>query len=604
VWPRHPHGPYLAQLLSVGVPLMDTAPPHHDGVAVRNQLSLPNSVQQTRAWLHEECAAGHMTRLSLSAAAALPALAVSPLLTVPKDGSDAKVRVCANLSAASHGADGSSASVNATTDYSPLAPCDLASVTWIVTSALYAQQHLVPVGEVVHAARLDLAAFFRQMRCCPRDRWRAAHVFEGVAFIHRRFTFGGRASCHVACYLSNAVADVVAQRCPDVRNSVFVDDFVILGSRAAVDAAVAELRRVLTSLGLAENVAKYVPASPQLVLLGVHFNFVTMVASVTQERRAYIVGLIDEALPLLSDDPWGGAMEARLAVLGGLFAFIQPCYPLSPVFSSHVWAATAALAARRTRRGARPVDVGATIWALRMWRSWLGGETAMVMHGLEGGLRLHPTPPPRWGQFVELHTDSSNDGFGGVTWPDPLCFADVWSEAECRAMTSNTREAWACALGCLLFAPRWHAAGVRFVLLRTDSVTAACAFSAARCDDPSLARAVLLMCRLQWAFGFRVLPLHLSGCWNVLPDYCSRHPLATPPDGYTVVTLPTENRSWPATSYGSLAPRPGWEQLLDGLGCPAPSGATGVASAATLIALRMSSNPAMFMTPRTCGPPS
>jgi hypothetical protein len=600
VWPDHPHRGYLAQLLAVGVPLMDTAPPYHRGVVVRNQLSQPNAVAQTRVWLRDECAAGHMVRLSLSDAAALPALAVSPLLTVPKDGSDLKVRVCANLSAWYDGPDG--ASVNSSTDYSPLAPCDLASVAWIITAALYAQQHLVPAGEVVHGAKLDLSGFFRQIRCSPRDRWRAAHVFEGHVFAHRAFTFGGRASCHVACFLSNAIADVVARRCPDVRISVFVDDFIVVGSRAAVDAAVAQLRAVLATLGINENRDKFVPASTELVLLGVQFSFATMMASLTPLRREHIIERIDAVVPLLeaSVPAAAGALATQLGVLGGLFAWIQPLYALSPVLSGHVWAAVAALAARRAHRAARDVDVPATLWALHIWRTWLASERELGVHGV-CGLRLQPGPAPAKGQFVELHTDSSDTGFGGVTWPQPLCFADAWSEAERVGMTSNTREAWGAVLGVLLFAPRWHAAGVRFVLLRTDSSTGACAFSAARCHDPSLAHAVLYMCRVQWAFGFRVLPLHLSGCANVLPDHCSRFPAGMGPAGYTTISLPSTSRSLPALSYGPLQPLPRMEQLLNVPGARPPSGGTGSASVLHSAALTMSSLAATFTTPSTSG---
>jgi hypothetical protein len=525
------------------------------------------------------------------------------MLAVPKADSGAgKLRMCANLSAAVGAGE---VPVNASTDYAALYPCDLASVPGFITSALYLRGTL-PVGEVVHASKLDAQAFFRQLRCSARDRWRVAHVFDDQLFLHNRFSFGGAASPMVACTFSNAICDVVARRFPGVRWGVFVDDFLQLGSRAAVERAVVSLRELFRELGVIENVGKYVAATPRLTLLGVEFDFARSTASVTARRRARLCTLIDEVLGIVRDarrEALGSVVGRLLAVLGGNFAFIQALFPLSPVFSSHVWAATAAL---RDKAGPRAVRWDAVAWGLEAWKTLLApGAPA------NPSFALVATPTVRGGTFIEIHTDSSDEAFAGIMWPHGLYFAEAWwpTEVGPGKLTSNTREAWACTIACLLFAQWWHEAGARVVLLRSDSMTSCCAFAACRCDDARLFQPLLWLCRVQWRWGVRVLPLHLRGSSNKQPDFYSRTPAAAAlHPAHRRLSVPAWMRKLPMTSLASSPsfPSPDLLPVLPETSQPSSTGgsASGPKASSASLAHSMRSMPATFMTRTRSGPPS
>jgi hypothetical protein len=610
VFGTHPHGAYIAQLLAVGVPIMDTAAASHSGVHCRNQLFSDEAHAAVRRWLIDEQAADHVIAMSAARAARLPALVLSPLLAVDKrDGGVSKFRVCSNLSFGAttdgDGEDTGQRSVNASTEFSALAPCDLASVAWVVAAATHLRSES-PSASPVTAARLDLLSYFRQLRASARDHFRVAHVFDQKVWCHRRFVFGGSASPLVACLLSNAIADVVSAQEPAVRCSVFVDDFPVVGTAGEVERAIASFRHVLAVLDIAENVGKYVPPTSRPTLLGVDFDLVAGSAAVSERRRSRLLALIADVVAAGLGAEHGHQRDSHvhrlLATLGGTFCFLQPLFALSPVITCHIWTATAHLQNGEAHR----VQWHATRWALECWRHLLSASTS----GSGTSLVAVPVPRPSLaaGTFAELHTDSSNIAFGGVEWPSGMVVSGAWSHDEVYGparsrLSSNVREAWGCVFAFMTFAPVWAARGVRVVVLRSDSSTACCAFAASRCNDENLYRCVLWLARAQWRWGIRVLPLHLSGSANRWPDTYSRQAAGevTTAPFHRRVGLPSDIRALPQDSSPLWRSLPSEHLVLNAPALTAPSGDGGVSSDARPLAQAMASMPAAIWTVTSSG---
>jgi hypothetical protein len=623
VFQDHPHGPWLALMLATGVPLLDHSAPRHAGAAA-NHLRGDAALKAARVWLHEEAASGHVVRLSRAQAAGLPALLVSPILAVPKlDGGVSRFRLCANLAApvgpwhedvlgATTVAVGAqpAASVNSSMMFDPLYPCDLASLEWAITSIAHLRRTL-PEGTVVLGSRVDLASFFRQVRVAARDHWRVAHVFDDSVWLHTRLSFGGASSPLYACALSNAVADTVGHGVETARHSCFVDDFVALGDAAGVDAVLGELRARFATLSLRENESKFVRPAQQLTILGVDFDLEAGTVDVSRKRRAKLIDIINGALALVDrvrggDGSVGHRLGSMLAQIGGHLAFLTPLFPLSPLITSQVWAAAAILgdAAPTTTPHWRALR-----WALEVWADVLAPPSfAATANDRDIGASTPwlAVARPRVsldGTYAEVHTDSCNDGFGAVLWPDGVFFAEKWTLDEASMWTSTVLEAWAATLACMMFAPRCVARGVRVLLLRSDNIATCCAVSAARCDDARLFKPVAWMCVLQWFHGLRVLPLHVPGLANQIPDALSRSP-ADPPAlvGMTRCSLPSAIRELPKHAWDEWPWSRSSIQLVEVPGPTLPSGDGGVVSGPRPLGRAMRSTPVSITTPTWFGP--
>jgi hypothetical protein len=567
VFRNHPHSAVLTQLWAVGVPILDVTAPHRSTSLPANQLFEVGAIKATRDWLHSEEAAGRVIRLSSVQAQRLSALTVSPILAVPKqDTGVVRLRLCANLShpvgRSLDEVDGGRCAVNDSIAYEVLQPCDLASVAWVVTAAAYLRR-MAPTGTRIVAARVDLKAYFRQIKVAARDQWRVAHVFEGQTWIHTRHAFGAASAPLYACLFSNAVCDVYAQRCgPEVRPNVFVDDFVVISTDRAADGAVVSLRALFGELGIQENVEKYLAPTSRPVILGVQFDFETGSVMLTDARRQRLQLLLHDVRTTVGRARRDGRyirVKQVLAVLGGNLAFITPLFPLSPALSTHVWTAAAALEINDVGR----VHWRALLWSLEAWTEVLVADGASDRGSVTRWSLLHaPAVPAVGAAYAEIHSDSCNTGWGAVLWPHGAVLDDVWSPSEVDGLTSNARELWAAVLACLVFVPWLRRRGVSIVVLRSDSIVGVCAVAASRCADASLFRPLFCLTLLQWHLGVRILPLHVPGVVNQWPDQLSRKPgaqqlwsryyrIVTPPQ---IRSLPWSlSTDWPWTTRLDLA---------------------------------------------------
>jgi len=442
--------------------------------------------------------------------------------------------------------------------------------------------------------RLDMRSYFRQLRVSCRDRWRLAHVFQGKTWLHLRHAFGGSAAPLIACLLSNAICDIAAQRCPAVRFNVFVDDFVLVALEDDALRGVATLRAILRELSLQENVTKYRPPSAQMTILGVDFDLDAGSISLSPKRRTRLAASLEDAIRLTATAAVGARgdaghrrrLERLLSSLGGHLSFVTPLFPLSPALTTHIWTAAAALGAS----GERVVYWRPLTWALRAWRE--------LIHADGGEVRrwslLRPVPQPSVARgYAEIHTDSCDTGFGAVLWPHGAVIADVWSRGETRALTSNARELWAAVLACCVFVPWLHARGVHVVLLRSDSLVTVCAIAAARCADATLFRPLFVAVLLQWRFQMRVLPLHVPGLANAVPDWLSRQPTAPIPlPRYYRLAIAPRIRALPSTLSTGWPWHCDLDQAERGLAWTPPSGDGGDGTGPSSIAALVASTPA------------
>lgn len=479
VFAEHPQGQWLCNGATYGFPLLSSMAPCRLEFK-QPPLSTPHEAA-VGEWVAKQVEAGKMADIT-DDVPGLSALLVSPFQTDEK--SDGSIRTCHNAAA------GGEQSLNESIDNTASEPVDLATIHQIITRLR--QLEAMGTKEVVEA-RVDLKAWFRQIGVRPSERWRMGQRHGDRMFAHNVFTFGIRSAGHTACGISNAILDIL---CRDGTHwaVVYNDDFIFLGTRAQVEAAVAALRAILSRLGVIENVEKFIPPAEVMEVLGHEVDIRNMVVQITAARRERVVAAISE---LLQRHPREATVK-ELREMAGVLAFVGTTVPLARAYTAGLWA----LAGDSTQPGYAKRSLGEyVVVGLEWWLSFLRRERFAVGR-VDAGIRGAPIDV-----VTGVRSDASGScGFGGLSAGHGIYIQGRWTKRE-LPWSIAVKEAVAAFF---LMAVLAHKLVNRVVVLQTDNLSVAYMLLTLTARDPQLRLLSLWFAELQERYRFIILPSHVT----------------------------------------------------------------------------------------------
>ena len=534
----HPHGHFVVNGARCGFSLLSDLAPCVNSCEDR-EFS-PEATVQIDAWIDKQLSTGKLVdvtdRVRTGAKGQMEAVFISPFATAPKSGgAEGEIRVCHDMSFAPHG----SASMNASIDFEGLSPIDLVPIDVVLRRWRFLRTAFP--DQQIYGARVDMSAFFRQIPIRYRDVWRTAQRWRGKTLVHTVLSFGGRSAPHTSSVLSNVVSDLMSRL--GHWAPCFLDDFIMLGTREMVEAAISALRGLLQRFGLVENCEKFIAPTTSLVILGVAFDFVANRAWISTERRDV---LLAEIAGVLKSRKVTVVLVQRLA---GRLAFVSSVVVFGRGYTAPLWAL---LAGRDELAPHHRVAVTAEARAaLQWWISVLRGER-LVVDTMEVGL----SPDRPLHVVVGLQTDASEAGWGGLSLSHRLYVVGTWTEDERTEWSINPRE---CAVPLFLLgamAMQGLLSGC-VVIVEIDNTCSVAAISRQSSKSHVLRYLVRMLAALQELGRFFVIPRHLAGRRNGWADGLSRgkHPSLCLPawaEGWSELTIPPSLRE-----LGCLAQCPG-----------------------------------------------
>ena len=539
----HPHGDFCRNGAAFGFGLMSSMAPCLVTESGSEREFIPSEADQIGAWIDKQVAAAKLVDVTV-AVPTLSALFLSPFAAAPKTGAaPGEIRVCHDMSFAS----ASQPSMNSSICFEPLCPIDLATVEAVVRRWRFLRTKFP--NEQLVGSRLDMSAYFRQVGIRRRDFWRTGQRWRGRTYLHSVLSFGSKSAPHITSLLSNTVSDLMSER--GWFAPCFLDDFILIGTREMVAAAIVELRDIFRQFGLQENIDKFIAPTVVLPVLGVVLDFVQRRAWVTDERRdilrSEITGIIDAGRKVTL---------ASLQRLSGRLTFVSAVIPWGRCHTAALWA----VLSDHTNQPARHhVTVNAELRsALRWWHDVLGGQR-LVVDTIDVG--VSPARPLH--VVVGIRTDASLHGFGGVSLAHRLFVRGTWDETERVGWSINPRE---CIVPLFLLAALASEGllGGCVVVTQIDNSCSVCAITKQHSRSCALRVIVRALALLQERFRFVVIPRHIPGCANGESDGLSRsvdpsHCLPNAGSGWRELRIPPSVRQvgqlarWPSHSEGNPA---------------------------------------------------
>jgi hypothetical protein len=517
----HPHAALIANGARFGFGLMS------DG-AVRVQEGLnpefkDEEIEQITAWIEKQRDSGRAVPMSAEEAAALTGLFVSPTAVAPKPGAPGQIRVCHNLSA------GGANSVNAGIDFDPINPIGLLQLDSFVARIQY-MMDLHP-GKKIVVSKADMKEFFRQIPVRRRDMARLTQRWKGIVYAHEAFTFGARSAPHVCSAVTNALCDEMARR--GFFCQCFIDDCVILAYEDEIEDAVVALRHLIGQFGLVENLVKFVPASQQVAIVGVHFDLEKFTVGITPEKRTSTLELLTAVVRT------NVTTVGELRSLAGKLAFLSAVVPFARCYTSFIWKA----AGDSMRSARESVHVNTNVLrAVQWWVEVLKGRRFTVTDMTLGTLRnpLSITSA--------VTSDACKLGFAGVAIVHKLWMQDIWQAGEVVDKAQiNVRECF----GTLCWLAALAETGVlscTVVVFETDNECTVWGGNKGHSHKHVLNFLVVAMHVLQEHYRFLLILKHIPGVLNVLSDRLSRQWPASrlqlsAESGWRRLTIPTSVRA-------------------------------------------------------------
>ena len=528
----HVHGPYLVNAAAVGMSVMCTMPA---GVYQwRNPVFTDIETDAVDAWIDGQLSQGKIWdvtgSLSPTGGRAAPFVA-SPLSCAQKPGeagAPPKVRVCGNMSA------GGGDSINAHIEFGPhLEPAGLMSVESVARRVRYLLTEFPDA--TLYGIKIDLSQAFRNLQAGRREWWSMGMEWRGRKYAHTHVMWGSRSAMHLMALVTSAVCDILARQ--GIWVDVFCDDFVsVQPSKEAAEAAAAAIKAALASLGLVESVEKYQAPTQQLVVLGVLFNLVTGEITVTEQRRAKTIALLETFLV-----PDATFSERHVQQLAGRLFFMASVIPWSRprVFSLWRWLAQWTPAGGSGYREQLPVPREVTM-GLEWWYHALHGHESLRSLHLQAGVS---TPVVL---MTGLASDASDFGFGAIMAGQQWYIGGMWAPWEVNEWSINLRELLAVTFATAAFSP--HLAG-HIVHFRVDNTTAHYAMCNGGSNNIFMRFLVHVIVQLQEHYKFRMVTEWVDTTSIGPPDPLSRGQW---PDGWLMAS-----KSRPGKRQWTECPVPG-----------------------------------------------
>ncbi len=487
--PCHPDAPFLYHVARFGAPRLSSVRPQRS--VYRNHKSSSDHPAFVRQWASEELGGGRVLRLHQGHSACVP-LIVSPLGVIPKP-TPGKFRPISDFSWGGH-----EGSANGLVDYSPLDPCEMASVARVVARVLFLRQTYP--GIPVHIAKFDVDAAYRRVPVARRWCWTTAHRVGPDVFMHRVLAFGDKVAAHVYCRYTNALSDVVCACGFWV--ALYVDDGIVVDIAPLCPLALSVALGVFRHAGQPISQRKLEeagPPGPACEVLGVTIDAESLVLTLSESKRHATLTKVSRALS------GHRASVSSLASLVGSLRWLADLVPLGRFFVRSV---------ERDMYAAKSRGLSSLVLS-RMAREDLSWWSLLLQSSLPPVrvVRPHECLP------VEVWTDACPVGFGGH-WADQH-FRGCWlpSEVDTEGVTNNEFELAAVVLAAWIWGPAWSG---RRVALGCDNMVSVAVSSRGYAANLFASRLLRLLAAAQLRFRFALHLQHVPGVDNDKADWLSR----------------------------------------------------------------------------------
>ena len=549
----HPQAALIANGARFGFSLMS------DGAVRRQEYKNPTVTEdeaaQVTAWIEKQKANGRTVAISDEECEQLVGLFVSPVALADKAGGEkGEKRICHHLSA------GGDKSVNSGIDFDPLNPIGLLQLESVVARIQFLRaQH--PSRKIV-GSKCDLKEFFRQIPLRRRDMARVTQRWLGVLYAHESFTFGSSSAPHICSVVTNAICDELARR--GIYCQCFIDDCVLIAYEDEMEAAVSALRGLIQEFGLLENVAKFVPPTQQLAVVGVQFDLARFTVGIAPDKRDKTTQRL-AALVKSSKTTVG-----QLREIAGKLAFLSAVVPFARCYTAFFW--KAAGGAMRPAQDLVPVNKN-IISAVRWWQQVLSGArftvTDLTLGTISNPLSITSA----------ITSDASKLGFAGVDMVHKYWMQDMWIMGEVVDEAQiNIRECFGTLCWVAALAETGALSGT-VVVFETDNECSVWGLNKGHSNTHVLNFLVVAMHVLQERYRFLLVMKHIPGILNVLSDRLSRNHSAaslqlTQSTGWRRLPIPPSVRQLLAIALSSSSsghvldvcsarPAPVWTSLED-----------------------------------------
>jgi len=345
--------------------------------------------------------------------------------------------------------------------------------------------------------------------------------------------FGGRNSGPLFCLVMEQVIEAVKREWKrhgiDARIGSFSDDaWIVAQTFAACSAALAVACHVFQLVGMYVKPSKVIPGSQLQDVIGVLFDTVQGIITITEDRKLQLIQGIDSLLG--SEPAFVETLETLVGRLGfvqcavsGLSPDMQHLYPLLPEYK------VCANRNRFRRTGDRVLALDqASREALCSIRSRIVSSPSRRMHVDENGYYYlwdrHTATSGR--AQVEVDLDASGNYGWGIRWiGGDEARAGRWSNGW-SGQHINCKETY-----CTLIALRWWGAlwsrrGFSRILVYCDNTVAVACLNKLRSPSHALGRLCTEVNRLCEQHSLELVAVHKPGWLNVVPDGLSRGSIA------------------------------------------------------------------------------
>ena len=269
---HYPHR-ILLQYLKFGFPLSIEDPDTLNITNIVNHISALQYPEAVRQYLDKERAHGAI--IGPVDQAKSPHFYCSPLLTRPKDVS--KRRVILNLSYPSG---------NSLNDKVNKSQFDGFQLVLRFPSVDYIVAKILDTPGEVYFSKIDVARAFRNLRVDPDDALKFGIYWQRKYFIDKEVVFGWVHGSSAFQMMSDAVTYIM-----NIKNHhiwAYIDDYILVGSKEATEAAFHDLSSLLTELGLPMNSDP--PPNPlqALTFLGIQIDIAGNTLSIDSDKLKQI----------------------------------------------------------------------------------------------------------------------------------------------------------------------------------------------------------------------------------------------------------------------------------------------------------------------------
>ena len=342
----------------------------------------------------------------------------------------------------------------------------------------------------------DLKSAYRQFGVDPRDYkylgyyWKNEYYFDTVLCM-------GQRSAAMACQRSTqAVGYIHAKK--GHHNCVYLDDFIGVSPLNSAWNGYFGLGELLEELGLNESLGKACPTSNTQICLGVQFDTMKMIISITADRLTRIRQLLKEWLKKKK------ASKRDIQSLIGQLSFISKCVPQSRIFLNRLLSVLRGMV-KQTQVIVLTDDFKLD---LRWWDEFVSIYNGASM-----------IPEEQWSApDAVICTDSCETGCGGY------CGSEFFHSSFPGAILQQDLCIHNLEILAVVVAVRLWSGEVkgRKILVYCDNEASVSAINSGKSTDRFTAAALRELWYWCCLADFQIRALHIPGVENRLADYLSR----------------------------------------------------------------------------------